>query len=123
MPNPNLTPLPIQFKDVAFLGVTGAASTATEKTLTGRYATSVMDSINRILTTRLGERVMRPDFGCDLYLLKDRDFNSEWRIKATRYVYEAIQRHEPRVRFKRLHFNIDATTGQHSFFLELEAND
>jgi len=113
-----IQPLSLQFKDVSFLGVVGA-----EKTLVGDYAVSVMDSINRILTTRLGERVMRPEFGSDLHLLRDRDFNSEWRIKATRYVYEAIQQHEPRVKFKRLNFNIDAQTGEHSFFLELEPND
>lgn len=110
--------LRLQFRDVVFMGVVGA-----ERTLNGHYAVSVMDSINRILTTRLGERVMRPEFGSNLYQLKDRDFNSEWRIKATRYVYEAIRQHEPRVKFKRLNFNIDAKTGQHSFFLELEPND
>ena len=81
---------------------------------------SIADSISRILTTRLGERVMRPEFGSLLYLLRDRDFDSEWRIKATRYIFEAITRWEPRVKFKRLRFNIDALTGKHTFFLELD---
>ena len=86
----------------------------------GKYLTSVADSINRILTTRIGERVMRPEFGSNLYLLRDRTFNSEWRILSTRYIYEAITKWEPRVNFKQLHFNIDATTGKTTFYLELE---
>ena len=87
----------------------------------GKYLTSVADSINRILTTRIGERVMRPNFGSNLYLLRDRPFNSEWRILATRYIYEAITKWEPRVNFKQLHFSVDASTGKTSFYLELEA--
>ncbi len=89
---------------------------------TRQYAVSIADSISRILTTRLGERVMRPEFGSNLYLLRDRDFDGRWRVTATRYIYEAISRWEPRVRFKRLRFNIDATSGQHTFYLELEPN-
>lgn len=112
----SLQPLPLQFAHVAVGGLllNGASQSG--------YAVSIADSIARILTTRLGERVMRPTFGSNLYLLRDRDFNSEWRVKATRYIYEAIQRWEPRVRFKRLRFNIDATSGQHTFYLELEPN-
>ncbi len=88
----------------------------------GRYYASIAQSIQRILTTRIGERVMRPEFGSNLFLLRDREFNSEWRVLATRYIYEAINRWEPRVRFKRLRFNLNATTGQCSFNLELEPN-
>ena len=87
----------------------------------GKYLTNVAASINRILTTRIGERVMRPKFGSSLYLLRDRAFNSEWRILATRYIYEAITKWEPRVNFKQLHFSVDASTGKTSFYLELEA--
>lgn len=87
----------------------------------GKYLTSVADCIGRILTTRIGERVMLPEFGSNLYLLRDRDFGSEWRILATRYIYEAITKWEPRVVFKQLRFNVDATTGKHNFYLELEA--
>ncbi len=84
------------------------------------YQVSVAESVARILSTRLGERVMRPSFGSHLYLLRDRNFNSEWRVLATRYIYEAIEINEPRVRFKQLYFSIDAL-GKHDFYLELEA--
>ncbi len=87
-----------------------------------RYYVSIAESIARILTTRLGERVMRPLFGSNLYLLRDRTFNSEWRVLATRYIFEAIKNNEPRVKFKQLHFNI-SPSGKHDFYLELDAND
>ncbi len=87
-----------------------------------RYYVSIAESIARILTTRLGERVMRPLFGSHLYLLRDRTFNSEWRVLATRYIFEAIKNNEPRVKFKQLHFNI-SPSGKHDFYLELDAND
>ncbi|MGL4224617.1 MAG: GPW/gp25 family protein [Vibrio sp.] len=89
---------------------------------TSRYSVSIADSIARILTTRLGERIMRPQFGSNLYLLRDRTFNSEWRVLATRYIFEALQKNEPRVKFKQLHFTI-SPLGQHDFYLELDAND
>ncbi|WCN11288.1 GPW/gp25 family protein [Marinomonas mediterranea] len=84
------------------------------------YAVSINESIQRILTTRLGERVMRPTFGSELYKLRDRDMDSEWRLLATRYIYEAVSKWEPRVRFKRLQFNADAKNGKHTFYLELD---
>ena len=108
----------INLKAAQFRGITLPHTAG----IRGRYTVSIAESISRILTTRLGERVMLPDFGSDLYKLRDRDFNGRWRVAATRYIYEAINRWEPRVRFKRLHFNIDATTGIHTFYLELEPN-
>ena len=88
----------------------------------GRYYVDVARSVERILMTRLGARVMRPQFGSALYLLRDRTFNSYWKAMATRYMFEAIARWEPRVRFKQLHFNIDPL-GRHDFYLELERRD
>ena len=84
------------------------------------YAVDIARSIGRILTTKLGDRVMRPDFGSQLYLLRDRDLNSVWKVMATRFIYEAISRWESRVRFKQLRFGIDASTGQPTFYLELD---
>lgn len=106
------------FKDIKWTGVQFNAN----KTYSLEYKTSILNSIKRILTTRLGERVMLPEFGSDLYKLRDRDFNGIWRVKATQYIFEAISKWEPRVVFKQLHFNIDAITGRHNFYLELEPN-
>ncbi len=104
------------FVDAQFLGIKINGFTSQ------RYYVSIAASIARILTTRLGERVMRPTFGSNLYLLRDRTFNSEWKVLATRYIFEAIKRNEPRVKFKQLHFNINKF-GKHDFYLELDAND
>ena len=113
----------LKFKNVAFTGITLNELASDNSASAKQFYVSLTDSISRILTTRIGERVMQPEFGSDLYLLRDRDFNSEWRITATRYIYEALKKWEPRVRFKQLHFNINAITGQHYFFLSLEPNE
>ncbi len=86
-----------------------------------RYYASLQESISRILSTRLGERVMRPEFGSNLYLLRDRKVNDEFRLLATKYTFEAIEKNEPRVAFKKLHFTYQ--NGKHHLLLELEAND
>ncbi|MBL4774486.1 MAG: GPW/gp25 family protein [Mariprofundus sp.] len=102
--------------DFAGIALTGTAQNEPGK----RFYVSVVDSIARILSTRLGERVMRPEFGSDLYLLRDRNFDASWRVRATGYIFEAIQRDEPRVAFKQLHFDSDAITGRHSFYIEID---
>ncbi len=102
--------LPVKFTGIAVSGVASA----------NQYSVSIAKSIARILTTRIGERVGRPTFGSHLYLLRDRDFNSVWRVMATRFIYEAIKKWEPRVTFKQLHFVVDASTGKHTFYLELD---
>lgn len=61
------------------------------------YAVSIRDSLNRILETRLGSRVMRPDFGSRLNELVDRRVDDEWRLDAARFTLEAVSRWEPRI--------------------------
>lgn len=102
--------------DFAGIALTGSTHNEAGK----RFYVTVVDSIARILTTRRGERVMRPEFGSDLYLLRDRTFDAAWRVQATRFIFEAIGRDEPRVEFKQLHFNIEAITGKHSFYIEVD---
>jgi len=109
----------LTFKDAVFTGIAITANTA----LSQQYYVSLTSSISRILTTRIGERVMQPEFGSDLYLLRDRDFNSLWRITATRYIFEALTKWEPRVHFKQLNFTINELTGQHYFSLSLEPRE
>ncbi len=117
-----LQPLqPLQLKsaigmiDFAGISLTGAPQDAVNK----RYYISVVDSIARILGTRKGSRVMRPDFGSDLYLLRDRNFGAAWRVWATRYIFEAIKNYELRVFFQAVNFNIDAITGAISFSITI----
>ena len=69
---------------------------------TGRVATSseeenIRQSVRIILTTRCGERAMRPDFGCNLhnYVFELPDQTALTRIQAE--VTEALTLWEPRI--------------------------
>ncbi len=75
------------------------------------YKVTIAQSINRILRTPLGSRTMRPEFGSRLYELRDREFNDEYKLKATKYTYEAISKWEPRVKVSRVNFKVDAVNG------------
>lgn len=105
----------LNFKNATFTGIkiNGEPSK--------RYYVTIQESIVRILTTRLGERVMRPEYGSELYKLRDRDVDDEFRLLATKYVYTAIENNEPRVKFKKLHFSYE--NGKHALILELDAVD
>ncbi|EAI5420444.1 baseplate assembly protein, partial [Campylobacter coli] len=50
---------------------------------------SIEESIKDILTTPLGSRVMRPEYGSLLYTLIDRKIDDDFRVKLTRYTAEA----------------------------------
>ena len=55
-------------------------------------------AIEIILSTRPGERVMRPTFGSQLRDLTFEPNNSQTAARATRYVEEALAMWEPRIR-------------------------
>ena len=55
------------------------------------------ESIVIILSTRLGERVYRPDFGSRLHELVFAPLNDETTLLAQIYARDAIQKWEPRV--------------------------
>ncbi|MBN2627495.1 MAG: GPW/gp25 family protein [Spirochaetales bacterium] len=61
---------------------------------------SVEESIRIILGTSKGERVMRPDFGCDLNSLVFAPNNSRTRSLAQYYVEEALTKWEHRIVIK-----------------------
>ncbi|WP_026245182.1 GPW/gp25 family protein [Alkalispirochaeta alkalica] len=62
-----------------------------------RYENSIADSIHIILSTSRGERVMRPDFGCDLNDLVFAPNNARTLALAKHYVEEALTRWEHRI--------------------------
>lgn len=66
------------------------------------YLSDIEESITRILSTPLGERVLEPDFGSNLYLLIDRRVDEKWKILCAKYVHEALKKHEKRVEVKRV---------------------
>lgn len=58
---------------------------------------SVQQSVKLLLTTRPGERVMRPGYGCDLSDLAFAANDDTTAGLAIHYVRQAIRRWEPRV--------------------------
>ena len=83
------------------------------------YEINIADSINRILKTPLGSRVQRPEFGSLLYTLRDRNFDDEYKLKATKYTYEAISKYEPRVKIEQVNFKVKPVSGVVSLSITL----
>lgn len=63
---------------------------------------SVRQAILLLLTTRLGERVMRPDYGCELYRLGFWPNDDTTGGLAIHFVRQALEQWEPRVDVVRL---------------------
>ena len=61
-------------------------------------AEAVRQSILLLLSTRPGERVMRPDYGCDLHQLAFAPNDDTTAGLAMHYVRRALERWEPRAR-------------------------
>lgn len=59
--------------------------------------TEIHQAIHIILSTAPGERVMRPDFGCNIHDLVFAPNNQGTHATAERYVREALGRWEPRI--------------------------
>lgn len=57
----------------------------------------IRQSIDCILSTPLGSRVMNPTFGSRLYSLLDKTITDRWIIEAIEATTEAIERNEARV--------------------------
>jgi uncharacterized protein len=67
----------------------------------------IRQSLNIILSTSLGERIMRPDFGCNLkdYQFEPLNSNLVGFIRDT--VLNALIYHEPRIRVDNIDVNAD----------------
>jgi uncharacterized protein len=68
---------------------------------------AIRQSIYVIIHTVPGERVMRPDFGCEIHSLIFSPANYQTAATAERYVREAIERWEPRIDLR----TVDVTAG------------
>jgi hypothetical protein len=62
----------------------------------------IEQSIFLILSTALGQRVMRPEFGCRIHELVFAPNNATTAGLATRYVREALGQWEPRIDLKKV---------------------
>ena len=63
---------------------------------------AVRQAVLMLLSTRPGERLMRPDYGCNLHQLVFAPNNDTTAAIAVYHVRRALQRFEPRVDLKRL---------------------
>lgn len=57
----------------------------------------IRQAIYIIVNTHPGERVMRPEFGCEIHALIFSPANDQTAAMAERYVREALARWEPRI--------------------------
>jgi len=73
---------------------------------------SVRQSIEIILSTRKGERVMRPDFGCELDKLLFEPNNRATQALAEFEVSEALKMWEPRIEVLDVHARAGGDNGE-----------
>jgi phage baseplate assembly protein W len=71
----------------------------------------LQQSINIILSTSPGQRVMRPTFGCRLQEIVFHPNNNHTAAQVKRYVEEALGMWEPRIRIKEVKVNPDSDGG------------
>lgn len=79
---------------------------------------SIIQSIADILTTRIGTRVMRREYGSLLPELVDHPFNDATRLRVYAATAMALMRWEPRISLTRVQFSGVSLQGQ--VVLELE---
>ncbi len=92
---------------------------------TGRAVTGdahLAQSIAVILTTPIGSRVMRRDFGSDLPQLIDQPITPETLVDLYQATAEALDTWEPRLSLRRVSL-LDASRGKVSIELEMELAD
>jgi phage baseplate assembly protein W len=73
-----------------------------------QYNDSIRQALLLLFSTRPGERVMRPDYGCDIHRLIFSPNDDTTAGLAIYYVQRAIDRWEPRIDVLRLDAGRDA---------------
>jgi hypothetical protein len=73
----------------------------------------IEDSIRIILSTTPGERIMQPEFGCDLKRLVFETIDSTLLASLDHLIYHALLNFEPRITFLNTEvLNLDSQDGQ-----------
>lgn len=78
----------------------------------------IAQSITDILTTRLGTRIMRREYGSLLPELVDQPFNDVTRLQVYAATVMALMRWEPRISLSRVQFHGATLAGQSTLELE-----
>ena len=66
------------------------------------YIINVAEEIRRVLKTQKGSIPMNPEYGSELYKLRDRTLDDEVRLNIISYSYDAIDRWVDRVKCKKI---------------------
>jgi hypothetical protein len=95
--------------DADFLGVGVSFPLRTEngKIAWSKYEDSIRESILLILGTSIGERLMRPDFGCAIHDLVFSVNDTSTASFAIFHVEEALKKWEPRIELIKVDANAD----------------
>ncbi|BBP86005.1 phage baseplate assembly protein [Pseudomonas sp. Pc102] len=78
----------------------------------------IRQSVADILTTRLGSRVMRREYGSQLVDLIDQPGNSNTLLLAYAAIAMSLVRWEPRIRLSRIQLSAATMAGQYELTLE-----
>ncbi|TAL25220.1 MAG: baseplate protein [Aquabacterium sp.] len=98
--------------DASFLGSGWAFPVARDEAgrlAQARHEDSVRQGMFLVLSTAKGERLMRPDFGCDIHELLFAPNDATTRGMAESAVRESLQQWEPRIDVLRVAARSDAT--------------
>lgn len=71
---------------------------------------AIKASVIQIVTTMKGERVMRPDFGCNAFSYVFENDSQEFRIHAEREIRQSLSTWEPRIRVDSVQISSDDIT-------------
>lgn len=80
----------------------------------------ISQAIHIILSTSLGERVMRPTFGSRLFELVFAPLNGETIALARRYVEEALKMWEPRINLQTIDVYVDQEQSIGRLMIEIQ---
>ena len=98
-------------KDFLGVGVSFPLRVENGKIAWSRYEESIRESIMTILGTAMGERAMRPDFGCGIHDLAFSVNDVSTAALAIFYVEEALKKWEPRIEVINVDANADRKEG------------
>lgn len=101
----------MKYDDAVFLGRGWAFPTHFDNQL-GKVAMvdeleDIRQSLFVLLSTIPGERLMRPEYGCDLYQLVFEDFNTTTQTRAIDMVEQAILHFEPRIKVEGIEIEVE----------------
>lgn len=98
-------------KDFLGVGVSFPLRVENGKIAWARYEEAIRESIITIVGTAMGERVMRPDFGCGIHDLAFSVNDVSTAALAIFYVEEALKKWEPRIEVINVDANADRKEG------------